>query len=80
MTTQTQTPVAEPAGAHGKPLSWLWRIVNVAVIVVGIFCGYSLESRHHASAAEVPAVQISAHAASGAGGGVSACQYAVAQL
>jgi len=51
MTTHTQTPVLQPVAKQGKQLAWFWRIVNVAVIVVGIFCGYSLETRHHASAA-----------------------------
>ncbi len=51
MTTQIQTLVRQPVAKHGKQLPWLWRGVNAAVIVVGIFCGYSLESRHHASAA-----------------------------
>lgn len=53
MAAHTQPPVPQPAakqGNQGKHLAWFWRIVNVAVIVVGIFCGYSLESRHHASA------------------------------
>ena len=57
MTIQTQTPFTEPAAKDDKRLAWLWRIVNAAIIVMGIFCGYSLESRHQVSAAEVPVVR-----------------------
>ena len=65
MTTQTQVSVPRPAAEHGKRLAWFWRIVNTAVILAGILCGYSLESRHNASAAEIPATQIGANAANG---------------
>lgn len=60
MTAQIQPTVRQPAASRGKHLAWVWRVVNVVVIVSGILCGYSLESRHHASAAELPAVQTTA--------------------
>jgi len=75
MTTQTETAAAPPAGKHGKYVTCFWRIVNVTVILVGVFCGYSLESRHHASAAEMPAAQMSVHAAYASRGHASVCQY-----
>jgi len=80
MTTQTQPFVPQPARMHGNRLAWFRRIVNVAVIATGIFCGYSLESRHHASASQMPAVQTTTHAANSTPGDVSVCYHADTEL